>query len=440
MVPPEHHSQPTSAPRLGFLELQAGTRGGPRRVVFAVPALEGVQRPLFELLRGRELLGLCMDRAHGSESPAALSTRFWRRNGTVALPLLAAGSTRESWPPVEQQRLQAREREKADARVVAQSLLLTLHEDGDGAVNPLDPQLPTPQEEVDSAQSRRALTSGLMLARHDWDPAQRHVAVAEVVQGHDVLKDMHDAAQRKRKSGSCSVRIVESGELLVPDEPEEPSEASSPLPLLPSLDGDANVERVVLPLGRPVASLHRHLQLTSSEPREVYHYQVATAGLPRGQKVLLGALSHDSGQPVLLLSYSSASAGFQEAHWALPVECGVEICSYQVRQQQPARLPDRAFRHVSLIARCPRLHEIALTGAAHAFHPSLAPRSSPRPLVSLLAAPHRRQRPRLTASAVAAERRAAPVGRSLPLRGALATHLGDAAAAKRKPHRAGARG
>jgi len=284
-----------------------------------------------------------MDRAHGSESPAALSTRFWRRNGTVALPLLAAGSTRESWPPVEQQRLQAREREKADARVVAQSLLLTLHEDGDGAVNPLDPQLPTPQEEVDSAQSRRALTSGLMLARHDWDPAQRHVAVAEVVQGHDVLKDMHDAAQRKRKSGSCSVRIVESGELLVPDEPEEPSEASSPLPLLPSLDGDANVERVVLPLGRPVASLHRHLQLTSSEPREVYHYQVATAGLPRGQKVLLGALSHDSGQPVLLLSYSSASAGFQEAHWALPVECGVEICSYQVRQQQPARLPDRAL-------------------------------------------------------------------------------------------------
>ncbi len=336
MVPPEHHSQPTSAPRLGFLELQAGTRGGPRRVVFAVPALEGVQRPLFELLRGRELLGLCMDRTHGSDSPAALSTRFWRRNGTVALPPLtgSSGSSISMWPQVEQQRLQARERERDDARAVAQSLLLMLHEDVKDP-DPLEPQLPSPQQPSEIGQPPSggphwARTAGLMLARHEWDPGQRHVAVAEVVQGHDVLKDMHEAAQRKRKGGSCGVRIVESGELLLPDEPEEPSEASAPLPLLPALDGDANVERIVLPLGRPVASLHRHLQPSSSEPREVYHYQVATAGLPRGQKVLLGALSHDSGQPALLLSYSSASAGFQEAHWALPVECGVEICSYQV--------------------------------------------------------------------------------------------------------------
>ena len=84
-----------------------------------------------------------------------------------------------------------------------------------------------------------------------------------------------------------------------------------------------------LPLGRPIASIHRHLQLASSEPREVYHYQVSTAGLQRGQKMLLGSLSHDAGQPALLISYSSATAGSQEVHWALPVECGTEICSYQ---------------------------------------------------------------------------------------------------------------
>ena len=110
--------------------------------------------------------------------------------------------------------------------------------------------------------------------------------------------------------------------------PEEPPD-TSPLPLLPSLEEDGNLERIHLPLGRPIASIHCHLQLASSEPREVYHYQVSTAGLQRGQKMLLGSLSHDAGQPALLLSYSSATAGFQEAHWALPVEYGTEICSYQ---------------------------------------------------------------------------------------------------------------
>ena len=113
--------------------------------------------------------------------------------------------------------------------------------------------------------------------------------------------------------------------------PEEPPD-TSPLPLLPSLEEDGNLERIHLPLGRPIASIHRHLQLASSEPREVYHYQISTAGLQRGQKkkmMLLGSLSHDAGQPALLLSYSSATAGFQEAHWALPVEYGTEICSYQ---------------------------------------------------------------------------------------------------------------
>ena len=113
--------------------------------------------------------------------------------------------------------------------------------------------------------------------------------------------------------------------------PEEPPD-TSPLPLLPSLEEDGNLERIHLPLGRPIASIHCHLQLASSEPREVYHYQISTAGLQRGQKkkmMLLGSLSHDAGQPALLLSYSSATAGFQEAHWALPVEYGTEICSYQ---------------------------------------------------------------------------------------------------------------
>ena len=98
--------------------------------------------------------------------------------------------------------------------------------------------------------------------------------------------------------------------------PEEPPD-TSPLPLLPSLEEDGNLERIHLPLGRPIASIHRHLQLASSEPREVYHYQVSKAGLQRGQKkkmMLLGSLSHDAGQPALLLSFSSATAGFQEAH------------------------------------------------------------------------------------------------------------------------------
>ena len=52
--------QALSSPRLGFLELQY-TRGGPRRVVFSAPAVAGVQQPLFELLRGRDLLGLCKE-------------------------------------------------------------------------------------------------------------------------------------------------------------------------------------------------------------------------------------------------------------------------------------------------------------------------------------------------------------------------------------------
>ena len=346
-LPPSADVPPTSSPRLGFLELQAGTRGGPRRVVFAAPAIEGVQRPLFELLRGRGLLGLCMDRTYGADQALATRQSLWRRNVTVAVPPASAdeSGTSSTWQLVETQRRLAREREKEDAGAIAQTLLLTLHEEEEGDEAPPaavaakaaeDTGSPAAAATADRApESHGALrwgrTSGLMLARHDVEPPSPLLAVAEVVQGHDVLREMHEAAQRKRKGGSCGVRIVESGELLLPDEPEEPSEAASPLPLLPSLDGDANLERVVLPLGRPVASLHRHLQLGSAEPREVYHYQVATAGLPRGQKILLGALSHDAGQPALLLSYSSAAAGFQEAHWALPVECGVEICSYQVR-------------------------------------------------------------------------------------------------------------
>ncbi len=63
-----------------------------------------------------------------------------------------------------------------------------------------------------------------MLARHDWDPAQRHVAVAEVVQGHDVLKDMHDAAQRKRKT---EVQREESNDSKSGWERAEPKEGFS---------------------------------------------------------------------------------------------------------------------------------------------------------------------------------------------------------------------
>lgn len=126
---------------------------------------------------------------------------------------------------------------------------------------------------------------------------------------------------------------------MLPADPEDPKPPRPPLAawrggVLPFLE-DANNERLVLPLGRPMASLHRVLQATTMEPREVYHYQVQTDRLPRGQKLLLGALSHDSGQPTLLLSYSTGSGVFEEAHWALPVECGVEICSYQVRKTTP---------------------------------------------------------------------------------------------------------
>ena len=136
------------------------------------------------------------------------------------------------------------------------------------------------------------------------------------------------------------MHIVESGELLLPSDPEDPTPPQPPLAALsrhleqadglPDLDADANFERIALPLGRPMASLHRMQQASSSELREVYHYQVQTDGLPRGQKLLLGALSHDSGQPSLLLSYTNGNGAFEEAHWALPVECGSEICSYQV--------------------------------------------------------------------------------------------------------------
>jgi len=54
-----------------------------------------------------------------------------------------------------------------------------------------------------------------------------------------------------------------------------------------------------------------------------------------GQKLLLGALAHDNGSPALLLSYNAANGDSEEAQWALPVECGSDICSYQARAPNP---------------------------------------------------------------------------------------------------------
>lgn len=306
---------PPSAPpqvRLGFIELQAGSRGAPRRVVFASPPSQEVQRPVFELLRGRGLLGMCMDRT--SLGAGGLATRHWRKNLTMSLPSAQPAAEAELW---QEQRQLAAVREAEEETQTAQSVLLGL---------------------------RGTDVAGISVVRHDTEVALErvhegdgppHVGMGQVVQGQKVVAEMHEAAQRKQKSGpsGCGVTIVESGELLLPEDPEDPSGEQPSLPLLPLLDNDANNERVVLPLGRPIASLHRHQQLTSSEPRDVYHYQVDVSGIQRGQKILLGALSHDAGQPSLLLSYASSGAGFEEAHWALPVECGTEICSYQVRER-----------------------------------------------------------------------------------------------------------
>ena len=84
--------------------------------------------------------------------------------------------------------------------------------------------------------------------------------------------------------------------------------------------------------------------------------------------MLLGSLSHDAGQPALLLSYSSATAGFQEAHWALPVEYGTEICSYQrLSSSIVSGLPPYnggsalqlcLFRHLEVDSRAALIHAV----------------------------------------------------------------------------------
>ena len=328
-------SAPRTLPvtRLAFLELQAGARGAPRRIVFAAPTLDGV--PLLSLFRGRKLLGLCMDQTvHGAGS---LATRDWYANTTIELP-----ATSLPLPPeVQKQRVMAEAVQEEDAQQEAQTLMLRLRgvRVGGGGTD----------DDDDDDPAVHATAAGLVIARHDVKlPAgdggsggsrgsgggdggsTAYVGVAQVVSGQHVLKEMSDAALRKRKrGGGCGVHIVESGELMLPADPEDTTDRMPALHPLPALEGNGNLERVALPLGRPITTLHRHVQLTSSELREAYHFQADTLGLQRGQKLVLGLLSHDGGQPALLLSYASGTLGFQEAHWALPVECAQEICSYQ---------------------------------------------------------------------------------------------------------------
>ena len=194
--------------------------------------------------------------------------------------------------------------------------------------------------------------------------------------------------------------------MLLPADPEDPGSRSSLAawtgePLLPQLNSDANSERISLPLGRPMASLHRMQQPSSPEPREVYHYQVRTDGLAKGQKLLLGALSHDSGQPTLLLSYTGANGAFEEAHWALPVECGQEICSYQACRH---RSPALAVGH--LIPPC-TLAPAVPTSSRAPLRCSHCPLASP-------AAPHSGRGYRFTPAHVVAQRRHRPVCRQVP--------------------------
>lgn len=268
------------SPLLGFLELQAGPRGAPRRIVFASTPLGEMNSALFDLLRGRHLLGACMDRT--VLGPGALQTRGWQRNAsTAALP--ARQPLPELW---EQQQTLAAARESLDASLAAQSVLLTLQGGRPFGISLVLQGLAT---DVDQPRADGVVVVGL----------------GSVVQGQHVLAEMYDAAQRKRPRNVCGVHVVESGILLLPEDPEDPSDEKPPLSLLPTLDTDGNNERISLPLGRPVASLHRHQQLSSAEPRDVYHYQVETDGVPLGHQLLLGALSHDSGQPTLLLSYAA---------------------------------------------------------------------------------------------------------------------------------------
>ena len=299
--------------RLGFIELQAGGRAIPHRLVFATPPFAGVQRRLLELLRSRALLGICVDRitlGHG-----ALTTRAWRRNLSVTFPLEQPQQP-DDWVRL---RTAAIAREAIDPTSPAKIMLINLR--GGEIGGKIGGEI--------GGEIGREIGGFSFLHQNSTHLVEGdYLSVGVLVDGERALVDMYDAAVRRRNGKLCAVHIVESGELLLPRDPTDAaSVASSPLPLLPSYD--AHAERVVLPLNRPINALHTVNGSNPESQRESYHYQVLTEGLLRGQKLLVGALSHDNGQPGLLMSYSGAGGLFEEAHWALPVECGLDICSYQ---------------------------------------------------------------------------------------------------------------
>eukprot|EP00966_Prymnesium_polylepis_P321744 7378043-Prymnesium_polylepis.2 len=162
--------------RLGIIDLQAGSRGAPQRVTFAVPPSQGVQAPLFDVLLGRALLGVCVDRT--TRSRAGLTTRPLRRNATVGL---STEGHAETWQAL----LQVAKERSAEAQ--AHLLLLFLRGknlSGIGFVHP-----------------------------DDLDEVNEHfIGGAVVVSGHKFITDMYEAAQKRRASGKqCMVRRCRRG-------------------------------------------------------------------------------------------------------------------------------------------------------------------------------------------------------------------------------------
>lgn len=315
--------------RLAFLELQAGPRAVPRRLVFAAPALGGVQQPLFDLLLSRALIGACIDRTtlgHGG-----LGTRAWRRNISCPASLNGSVDAAEFWAP----RLASADPQWEALRRAAIASEISSAGGAGNASRPANLLL----LQLKGADGGGGLAGlSIVHANHTSLAEAPHAGAAALVSGHQALLDIYESVSRRRFSKLCGVHIAESGELLLPSEAADPASALRPLApdLLPALDDEApSDERLVLPLSRPITLLHTfHSDGEGSDAgvsidRDVYQYQVSTAGLPRGQKLLLGVLAHDNGQPALLLSYTTAKGGFEEAHWALPVECTTDICSYQ---------------------------------------------------------------------------------------------------------------
>lgn len=161
--------------RLGIIDVQAGSRGAPQRIVFAVPSFWGVQAQFFDLLLGRALLGVCVDRT--MRSRAGLRTRALRRNATVTL-----ATDREKPPEVWDALVQAaNDREAASSEAQAQVVVLFL---------------------------RGKNVSGIGFVHTDDldDIEEPFISGAVVISGHRFITEMYEAAQKRRSSGKqCMV-------------------------------------------------------------------------------------------------------------------------------------------------------------------------------------------------------------------------------------------